>query len=276
GINYADYMTTLSPPYAQDIQHPEHGEGLEGLMQWQSQKLMGLVHGPDTDVYCPTDNQLLSVPYTADDIEKKADNKRWLQEKLGLPVQNVPLIALPGPLTSERGMRQVLEVLDELMNSDLQLVVLGAGEAGFEEALRKVAREHPEKCVFQQPQSIDWELQLFAASDFFLATPFYEPRGMNGLEAVYFGSLPIVRLAGGYRDTMIDFRDPSGDGFAVTFTGDHGNDLLDAIHAALMLYEKEPTRYLDMARKAMSLPYSWDQTADAYLDIYRNLMKNSG
>jgi starch synthase len=276
GINYADYLTTLSPSYASDIQHPAHGAGLEGLMQWQSKKLAGLVHGPDTDVYSPADNRLLSAPYTADTIEKKAENKRWLQEKLGLPVRNVPLLALPGPLTDERGVNLVLEVLDELIDRDLQLVVLGSGDSAFEEVFKRAAGEHPEKCVLQQPQSIDREHQLFAASDFFLATPVYEPRGMNGLEAVYFGSIPIVRFAGGYRDTMIDFRDPSGNGFAVTFTGDHRDDLMDAIHTALRLYEKEPNRTLEIAQKAMSQPYGWDQTADTYVNLYRTLLNRSG
>lgn len=273
GINYADFITTLSPSYAADIQQPLQGAGLEGLMRWQSHKLTGLVHGPDTDVYNPSYNQLLEVPYTVDQVHKKADNKRWLQKKLGLPVRDVPLIAFPGPLSRERGMDLLMEVLDELMlSTDLQLIALGSGDEDYVEVLQRTARTYPKKCVLLQPQSLDREHQLFAASDFFLSTVPYEPRGMNGLEAVYFGSLPIVRHTGGYRDTMVDFRHPSGNGFAITFTGDQQEDVREAISTALRLYEEEPGKMLELARKAMAHTYGWDQTAVAYVKLYNRLL----
>lgn len=271
GINYADLITTVSPTYASEIQTPYFGEQMDGLLQNQAHKIRGVLNGLDYDEYNPENDSLIPHPFSANQLDKKAQNKSWMQEHLGLPVKQVPMIAMITRLVPQKGLDLVQHVIDEIMAMEVQLVIIGTGDHQYEQMLQHAAHRHPDKCSVQLKFDNHLARQLYAASDLFLMPSQFEPCGLGQLISLRYGSLPVVRETGGLKDTVVNYKDPSGEGCGFTFTNYNAHEMLYSLQEAVTLYQSDPKAWQDLVKKAMTQDFSWDQSALTYKDIYEVL-----
>jgi len=270
GINYSDLVTTVSPTYAKEIQTPDFGEKMDELLKSQAHKLTGVINGLDYEEYDPAKDPLLQYAYDVQNTEGKKENKKSLQKDLGLPQKDVPLVAMITRLVPQKGIDLVMHVLHEMLELDMQLVVIGTGEHHYEEQLREVGHRYPEKCSMQLKFDNRLAHQLYAASDLFLMPSQFEPCGLGQLIALRYGSLPIARETGGLKDTVIHYKDPSGEGCGFTFEDYNAHDMLFAIKEALELYH-DPQEWNALMEKAMRQDNSWKKSARRYEEIYESL-----
>lgn len=268
GINYADLVTTVSPTYAQEIQTPYYGEQLDGLLRSHAQKLRGVLNGLDYEDYNPATDPLIPQTFSVADSEKKMANKKWLQEHLGLPLKQVPLIAMITRLVPQKGLDLVQHVLDEIMDMDVQLAIIGTGDHQYEQMLQHAAHRHPDKCSVQLKFDNHLARQLYAASDLFLMPSQFEPCGLGQLIALRYGSLPVVRETGGLKDTVLHYQHPSGDGNGFTFANYNAHEMLASLQEAVTLYQNDPPAWQQLVKHAMACDFSWDQSANTYKELY--------
>lgn len=275
GINYSDLVTTVSPTYAEEIQTPYFGENMHELLNKQAHKLTGVINGLDYEDYNPATDPLLQYNYDLQNLEGKRENKKSLQKELGLPEKDAPMIGMITRLVSQKGIDLVTHVLSELLELDLQLVIIGTGDHEYEEQLRHMGRQFPEKLSVQLKFDNRLARQLYAASDLFLMPSQFEPCGLGQLIALRYGSLPIVRETGGLKDTVTHYLDTSGEGCGFTFSDYNAHDMLFTIKEALELYQ-HPQEWKQLMEKAMQQDNSWKNSALQYKEIYENLQADSG
>lgn len=274
GLVYADYITTVSPTYALEIQTPELGYGLEGLLEHRKEFLGGIINGIDIDQWNPEKDPYIAQHYTVATLNKKRPNKSELQERFALPVTDrVPLFGLIGRLVEQKGIDLILECLPELITMDLQFVLLGSGDKDFEKQLQKMAHLYPDKISI----IIDYDEKLAhlieAGADVFLMPSRFEPCGLNQMYSQRYGTIPIVRKTGGLADTVTDalpetlaMHTASGIVFAEASSG----SLLEAIKRALILYSS-PETWKRLQINAMNKDFSWQRSAEKYLALYEKL-----
>lgn len=275
GINYADVVTTVSPSYAQEIQTPYFGEGLDELLRSKDYKMTGVINGIDFDEYDPSQDPSLEYPYDVQKMEGKQKNKEILQKKLRLPEKDVPLIAMITRLVPQKGIDLVIHILEELLEKDLQLVVIGTGDSIYEERLKEIGEKYPSKSSIQLTFDNELARQLYAASDLFLMPSKFEPCGLGQLIALRYGSLPVVRETGGLKDTVKHHLDPSGQGCGFTFSDYNAHDLLYALQEALEIYQ-QPKEWSGLVKRAMQQDHSWKVSAQQYKEIYEQLHTSTG
>lgn len=271
GINYADIVTTVSPTYAEEIQTPYFGEQMEGLLKNQGHKIRGILNGLDYDEYNPEKDPHVKHPFSAAKPDKKALNKSWLQNELGLPDKDVPMIAMITRLVPQKGLDLVQHVIDEIMALDVQLVIIGTGDHQYEQMLQQAAQRHPEKCNVQLKFDNKLARQLYAASDIFLMPSQFEPCGLGQLISMRYGSVPVVRETGGLKDTVIPYRASSGDGCGFTFENYNAHEMLSALKEAVALYQQDSDEWQKLVRRGMEKDYSWDHSALMYKTLYESL-----
>lgn len=272
GIVYADFVTTVSDTYAQEIQSLYYGEGLDGLLFAKSNRLGGVLNGIDYDVYAPMKDDMIYAPYGLRDfVSGKQKNKAALQEQLGLEVRkDVPMIGVVSRLVGQKGFDLVNHVLDRLSGLDLQLVVLGTGEERYERALQDAAWLNPTKISANITFSEELAHKIYAASDLFLMPSLFEPCGLGQMIAMSYGSLPIVREVGGLKDTVIPYNEFTGEGNGFSFSAYNAHDMLYTIERALGFY-RDKRRWNSIVRNAMKSRFTWDKAAQDYLNIYQGL-----
>ncbi|EHJ52319.1 glycogen synthase GlgA [Streptococcus macacae] len=272
-ILYADRVTTVSPSYAQEIQTPEFGKGLDQIMRMESGKLSGIVNGIDTELLDPRTDEHLLAHFSKDDLSGKAKNKAALQEQLGLPVRDdVALIGVVSRLTDQKGFNLVVNELNAMMQMDIQLVLLGTGYAEFENAFSWFAQAYPEKMSANIMFDLTLAQQIYAASDIFLMPSAFEPCGLSQMMAMRYGSLPLVHEVGGLRDTVIPYNefDKTGTGFG--FQEFSGYWLTRTLAKALDVYYNREKDWKKLQESAMTTDFSWDTASQAYEHLYRELV----
>ncbi|GGO07111.1 glycogen synthase GlgA [Saccharibacillus kuerlensis] len=271
GIVYADKVTTVSPTYAQEIRTAYYGYGLDGLLSSIGDKLTGIVNGIDTKSYNPNTDKTLHTRYKSS-LAKKRENKTALQTELGLPVNiKTPMIGIVSRLVEPKGLDLVVRILDELLyGDDVQIVVLGTGEAGYEDWFRQAAFRHPNQLSAQIRFSETLSRNIYAASDMFLMPSMFEPCGISQLLAMRYGSVPIVRETGGLNDTVQAYNEHTGEGNGFSFSSYNAHDMLHTIRRALAFYRDEPS-WKKIVQNGMSADFSWLASAKEYMGIYEQL-----
>ena len=270
-IEMADRVTTVSPTYAEELLDPWYAHGLDTILRLRSFKLSGILNGIDTDSYNPETDPDIYAHYTAEDPSGKAENKRALQERLGLLQRpEAPLIGMVTRLVSHKGLDLVKYVLDELLQADVQMVLLGSGDWTYENFFREAQDRHREKFCYCAGFVPELARKIYAGADIFLMPSKSEPCGLSQMVACRYGAVPVVRETGGLKDSITDCGDGYGIGF--TFKTYNANDMLAAIHRALGAYAN-PEDWPLLVDRALKADFSWGRSANEYIRLYRALLK---
>lgn len=269
GIVFSDMINTVSLTYAQEIQRPEYGVGLDGLLRSVSYKLTGITNGIDIKVWDPGQDSFIPSPYRLEDLRGKADCKEALQKRFSLDVRaDIPLFGLISRLVEQKGVDLVLNIIPEMIREGCQIVILGNGDAGYEELLRGLAGVFPERCgVFIGFDEV-LAHAIEAGSDFFLMPSRFEPCGLNQMISMRYGSIPIVTPVGGLMDTVRALGEgekPCG----IRVLGTDSRSLLDAVREAVRIFWTKPKLMAEMKKNAMKKDVSWTGPAKQYFDMYR-------
>ena len=272
GIECADRVTTVSPTYAQEILDPWFSWGLDPILNARSWKLMGILNGIDTDGYNPENDPNVFENFTVESVEKgKAANKKALQERLCLPVRDdVPLIGMVTRLTSHKGLDLVKYIVDDLLQRDVQMVVLGSGEWVYENFFREIQNKYPDKFCYCVGFIPELARKIYAGVDIFLMPSKSEPCGLAQMVACRYGTLPVVRETGGLKDSIIDCGNEGGFGF--TFKTYNADDMLAAIDRALGAYANKPDLKL-LRERCMTEDFTWGRSANTYIRMYKEMLK---
>ena len=273
GIVYSDYVTTVSPTYAEEIKTPLGGEKLDGLLSARSNSLFGIINGIDYTVYNPKTDPCLYENYDLRSVTtKKKLNKIKLQEQLGLPVDGEKaMIAIISRLVDQKGFDLLTQAMGELMSLDIQLVVVGTGDAKYEEMLRRTAWYNPTKVSANIMFSNDLAHKVYAAADLFLMPSLFEPCGLSQLISFAYGTIPIVRETGGLKDTVVPFNKFTGEGNGFSFYPYSAHDMVYTIRMALEHFANKEV-WNKLVKGAMKLNFSWDASAKKYEELYNNLI----
>jgi starch synthase len=275
GLYFADHITTVSPTYAQEIQTPEQGCGLDGLLRSRAGEISGILNGVDETVWNPATDPAIDSPFDAKKPTGKARCKAALQQRLGLAVQpDAPLFGVVSRLTEQKGLHLVLAVLDELVARGGQLVVLGTGEAALEAAFLARAATYPQSVSVRIGYDEAFAHQIFAATDVTFVPSRFEPCGLTQMYGLKYGSLPLVHHVGGLTDTVVDcalehLADGTANGFV--FHSFNPQSLARAMARALALYAR-PTEWRAVRQRAMQQPLGWDKAAAQYMALFRHLV----
>ncbi len=273
GLSFADRITTVSPTYAQEIQKPEYGYGLEGLLAYRRDDLSGIINGIDTSIWDPKQDTYISQTYNANTLNDKQKNKIALQEKLGLPVAPVPLFGLIGRLVEQKGIDLILSCLQEMTALPLQFALLGSGDKSVELKLQDFARLYPDKISITIGYNEHLSHQIEAGADIFLMPSRFEPCGLNQMYSQRYGTVPIVRRTGGLADTVVNSLPESmvnGTASGVVFNDAVPAALFEAIKRSLVLFADKPA-WRKIQRNAMGKDFSWKNSANQYLALYNEI-----
>ncbi len=271
GIETADRVTTVSPTYAEELKDPWFAHGLDPILRLREWKMTGILNGIDTVHNDPATDPALFAPYSAEDIGGKAENKRALQERLGLPVRaDVPLLGMVSRLASHKGFDLVKDIAEELLQEDVQMVVLGSGEWTYETFFRELQEQHPDNFCFCSGFVPELAQKIYAGADLFLMPSQSEPCGLSQMLACRYGTPPIVRETGGLKDSIRDCGDGEGNGFA--FAAYNADDMLATIRRALALY-RDGDAWRALVGRAMASDFSWGRSANEYIRLYKALLK---
>ncbi len=275
GLNFSDRITTVSPTYAQEIQTAYYGERLDGLLRARSADLQGILNGIDTAEYDPSADPFIEVNYSWHSIARKQKNKQALQSELGLEEDaGAPLIGMVSRLSGQKGLDLVQCVLNEIMATGAQLVVLGKGEDNYVNMFCAAQKRYPGRVAARIEMNGALAHRIYAGCDLFLMPSKFEPCGLSQMIALRYGTLPIVRETGGLRDTVFPYNEFTGEGNGFTFANYNAHDMLHVIERAVSLYREDQKTFLKLARRAMRGQYGWDQSAKVYLAFYRELLIN--
>lgn len=269
GLEYADLLTTVSPTYAKEIQTPDFGAGLAGLIKKRARDLTGILNGIDLSVWNPLTDAALFENYGVDKPEGKVANKRRLQERLGLQVtENVPLAASIARLDPQKGFDLVLEAAEMILSTGAQIVILGSGREDYIEQFKMLEDKYPDQLSLNEGFQAELAPKIYAASDLFLMPSRFEPCGLGQMIALRYGSIPLVRRTGGLADTIIDIDDHPLDGNGFVFNKFSSDALLATVRRAVSRYGKA-NDWRRLVDRAMRYDFSWKESASLYQDIYR-------
>lgn len=268
-LRYADAITTVSPTYATEIQTPEFGEGLDGVLRERSYALQGILNGIDVAGFDPATDKRIAANYTVEDRSGKAVCKAKLQEELGLEVRDDrPLMVMVTRLTRQKGLDLVMYALDRMLAGGVQVAVLGTGDRDYEDGLRYFQDKYPGTMAARIEFDPALSQRMYAAADMFLMPSKFEPCGLSQIIAMRYGTLPIVRETGGLKDTVIPYNEFTGEGTGFSFSNFNGDEMGDAVFRAARLFWDNRDAWNQLVTQAMSQDFSWTRSADKYLDLY--------
>lgn len=268
-LRYADAITTVSPTYANEIQTPEFGEGLDGVLRERSYALQGILNGIDVAGFDPATDKRIAANYTVEDRSGKAVCKAKLQEELGLEVRDDrPLMVMVTRLTRQKGMDLVMYALDRILAGGVQVAVLGTGDRDYEDGLRYFQDKYPGTMAARIEFDPALSQRMYAAADMFLMPSKFEPCGLSQIIAMRYGTLPIVRETGGLKDTVQPYNEFTGEGTGFSFSNFNGDEMGDAVFRAARLFWDNRDAWNQLVTQAMSQDFSWTRSADKYLDLY--------
>lgn len=272
GINFADAITTVSETYAQEIQYPFFGERLDGLLRHRENDLYGITNGLDHDIYDPRKDPHIVKKYDSRSLKKKRENKTHLQDRMGLPVnEDIPMMAMVTRLANMKGLDLIEHVMDDMMKLDLQFVVLGTGEAHYENMMRYYQHKYPDKVRAEIQFNAALAHQIYAGADMFLMPSLFEPCGLGQQIALRYGTLPIVRETGGLKDTVTPYNVYTDEGNGFSFANYNAHEMLGAIEQATALF-RDRRKWNRVVQRAMKSDTSWKNSARQYIDIYQTVM----
>ncbi|MGB6129514.1 MAG: glycogen synthase GlgA [Psychrilyobacter sp.] len=272
GINFSDYITTVSDTYANEIKYPFFGEGLHGLFQKLDYKVKGIVNGIDYETFNPRKDKELNTKYGISTRVKKIKNKLALQRELGLlESEDIPVISIITRLTGQKGLDLIAHILEELLVLDIQLVVLGTGDVQFEDLFRYYSHLYPSKLSANITFDSVLAKKIYAGSDIFLMPSLFEPCGLSQLISMRYGTIPIVRETGGLKDTVIPYDEFEKIGTGFGFKNYNAHELLETLKYALEVYEKKD-QWDILVKNAMERKSSWANAAKEYKKIYKALI----
>ncbi|MZJ67527.1 glycogen synthase GlgA [Collinsella aerofaciens] len=268
-LRYADAITTVSPTYANEIQAPEFGEGLDGVLRERSYALQGILNGIDVAGFDPATDKRIAANYTVEDRSGKAVCKAKLQEELGLEVRDDrPLMVMVTRLTRQKGLDLVMYALDRILAGGVQVAVLGTGDRDYEDGLRYFQDKYPGTMAARIEFDPALSQRMYAAADMFLMPSKFEPCGLSQIIAMRYGTLPIVRETGGLKDTVQPYNEFTGEGTGFSFSNFNGDEMGDAVFRAARLFWDNRDAWNQLVTQAMSQDFSWTRSADKYLDLY--------
>ena len=271
GLIYADWITTVSTTYAQEIQLSFYGEKLEGILQKRKKSLIGILNGIDYEVYNPdTDPYLVAAGSSP---QAKENNKKDLQRGLGLPVRgDLAVLGMVSRLVDQKGLDLLSFVMEEILMLDVQVVILGTGEPRYEEMLQAFADKYPDKFAFRREFNDELAHKIYAGSDILLMPSRFEPCGISQMVAMRYGTIPVVRETGGLKDTVTPYKELSGKGNGFSFANYNAHELLFSVQRAVRLFNSDKSAWTNLRESAMKRDSSWDPSAAAYVKIYESLL----
>lgn len=275
GIVFSDYLTTVSESYAYEIQTPEYGEGLQGVISNRRMDMLGIVNGIDYDIYDPANDPKLYTNFDAASFrKKKVANKTKLQEKLGLEVDKKKfMIGLVSRLTDQKGLDLIAYIMNQILDDNTQFVVIGTGEAQYEEMFRYFAEKYPDKVSANICYDADLAQKLYGAADAFLMPSAFEPCGLTQLISFRYGTVPIVRETGGLKDTVEAYNEYEKTGTGFSFANYNAHELLNTINYAKYVYFNKKAEWNKIVERGMNMDYSWKESAKKYEEVYSYLIK---
>ena len=272
GLVFADILSTVSPTYSREIQTPEFGYGLEGVLYERREDLYGIVNGIDDEEWHPATDRWIAANYSADDLSGKAACRRDLLSAFGLPPGDEPILGLIGRLTAQKGFDLVKRIGEWLAGQPLRMVILGAGERKYEEAMEALGRKYPERIAIRVAYDNALAHKIEAGADIYLMPSRYEPCGLNQIYSLKYGTVPVVRETGGLADTVVDADANPAEGTGFTFRRYEAEELMGAVSRALAAYA-DRTRWDGIVRRGMALDFSWEASARAYVDLYGKALR---
>jgi starch synthase len=271
GMMTANYVTTVSPSYADEIKYDYFGEGLSDILSMIDDKTTGILNGINEEIFNPQTDPNLYYNYTRS-IRKKQDNKEKFQEELGLPVnRKVPMLTMVTRLSEQKGLDLIAHVIHEILQRDLQFVVLGNGLKEYENLLIHHAANNSTKVRALIEFNPSLASKVYASGDMLLMPSKFEPCGLAQIIAMRYGSVPIVRETGGLKDTVMPYNKDTGDGNGFTFAHYNAHDMLFCIDRALDVYNNYPDQWEKIVKSAFRSHFSWKNSAQEYLKVYRHI-----
>ncbi|MDF2540363.1 MAG: starch synthase [Herbinix sp.] len=268
-IETADAITTVSPSYAEELINPAASYGLSDILRNNSDKVYGIINGIHTDIYNPETDDIILQNYSIEDLSGKSSNKKALQKMVGLPEDtDIPIISMITRFVDHKGLDLVNKVIEEILTSHVQLIMLGKGDRLHETFFMDVAERYPGKMALKIGFIPDIAHKIYAGSDLFLMPSKFEPCGLSQMIAMRYGTIPIVRETGGLKDTVIDYSSENGNGF--TFQAYDAAEMLEAIRRAQDLF-KNKKAWETLIERAMLTNHSWQSSANQYIELYKNL-----
>jgi starch synthase len=267
---YSDYLTTVSPKYAKEIQTPEYGHGLDGVVRNRASSLRGILNGADYSAWSPEKDNLIAARYSAKDISGKTACKKNLVEAFGLPGDTVrkPVIGIVSRFAGQKGFDLIEKIAPDLLDEDLAVVALGTGEPRYEQLMRDLQKAYPQKFGVRIKYDNPLAHKIEAGADIFLMPSHYEPCGLNQIYSLNYGTVPVVRATGGLDDTIDAYNPSTGNGTGFKFQAYDGGALLVAIRQALNVYRGDPAAWRRIQINGMGKDFSWQASAVEYARLY--------
>lgn len=266
----ADYVTTVSPTYANELQYDFYAHGLAGVITENNYKIRGILNGIDVEKFDPATDTRLASQFTADDLRGKAECKKVLQQMAGLDERpDVPIIACISRLVGHKGFDLVADALPDIMGLDCQMIVLGTGEWRYEEAFRNAAFQYPNRFSAQIMYSDAFSASIYAGADLFLMPSVAEPCGLSQMIAMRYGTLPVVRETGGLKDTVQPYNQYTGEGNGFTFANINRDEMVHVLSNGVNLYHQNKEMWRKLMHHAMTTDFSWIKSAGEYDEVYR-------
>mgnify|MGYP004673730123 FL=1 len=270
GLVYADYITTVSETYAEEIKYPFFGEQLDGLLRARSASLRGILNGIDYSVFDPNKDGSIFAEYNSGNFkEKKAYNKAKLQEELGLPVDSSKyMMAIISRLTDQKGLDLVSYAMERICDENTQFVIIGTGDPKYENMFRHYQWKYPERVSANILYSDKLAHKLYAAADAMLMPSLFEPCGLTQLISLRYGTIPIVRETGGLKDTVKPYNEYDGSGTGFSFANYNGDEMLGVINYSKSVYYDHRGEWDKMVKRGMETDFSWNSSARQYEGMY--------
>lgn len=270
GLVYSDIISTVSEVYAKEIQTPQYGERLEGLLQKRSADLFGILNGLNYEEYNPETDHIIARNFGVKNFLDKKENKAALQKEMGLPVSDAPVIGLISRLSGQKGLNLIIERIDEFLGKDIQFVLLGSGDDYYQDHFRRIASYYPGKIAIHLGFHAQLAQKIYAGSDMFLMPSRFEPCGLGQLISLRYGTIPVVRSTGGLAETIIDYNADNEKGNGFSFNHFSSEDMLHAIDRAVKVYTEQPEEWDKLIVRAMETDFSWNKSAQKYEELYIN------
>jgi starch synthase len=275
-LTFSDYLTTVSPKYAEEIQTPEYGHGLDGVVRNRADRLIGILNGVDYAIWSPENDNRIAARYSAKDLTGKLACKKNLLAIFGLPPDCIekPLIGIVSRFAGQKGFDLIEQISTDLMAEDLTMAVLGTGEPRYEAMFRELQEAHPAKIAVEIQYDNEAAHKIEAGADIFLMPSRYEPCGLNQIYSLKYGTVPVVRATGGLDDTIESFDPETGHGTGFKFRPYTGAALLDAVERALAIFRNEPAVWRRIQINGMGKDFSWQASAIEYTRLYEVAWKS--
>ena len=273
-IFYSDIITTVSPTYAKEILTPEYGEGLQNILEMRKYDLYGILNGVDYDVINPKIDKDIVKNYDVDTVfDNKVVNKLELQKEVGLPEnQDVALIGIVTRLTKQKGLDLIINQFNEMCNRNVQIVILGAGDQIYEDALKVIASQYPDKVSLNLKYDFGLSCRIYAGCDMFLMPSLFEPCGLSQMMALRYGTIPIVRQTGGLKDSVEPYNEYANRGTGFGFMNYNAHEMMRIIDYALDVYDNHRDSWRQIITRAMNSKLDWDESANHYLKVFNSLI----